>query len=482
MTTLRSLLRQGPGPRLAFLPSPNPESIAETLVAFANGEGGTVVLGVDPNGALGDPLMDEEATGALRAALALCCPPMRTEWQQQETQAGSIVLLRVERSSELHILADGRALVRHRRENRPLSPAELQMLVANKSLEEYETAVVTGSAREDLDEDVIDEYLEKRQQRNPRGALLPKTKLLQQIGAITEDGVPTISGMLLFGKEPQLFLPHSRAVFVKFADKQLERSFSPDERDVFDASADRSAEILPPRGAAGAFGYGRREEITGPLARIVERCWRVIWEEMDKKAVVKGLQREDQTEYPPFAVREALVNAVCHRDYRLRGSSIEIHMHADRMEIISPGGLPAYITIDNIVEEHYSRNPRLVNGLYQWGYIEELGLGVDRMIEDMVAAGHPPPLFDARSHRFSVTLQNRKDLDKIIPEWEQHMNARQLKAMQFVQAHGSITNRAYRQLCSHVGAETLRLDLVDLVNKKLLLKIGDKRGTRYILK
>ena len=135
-----------------------------------------------------------------------------------------------------------------------------------------------------------------------------------------------------------------------------------------------------------------------------------------------------------------------------------------------------------LVEEHYSRNPRLVNGLYQWGYIEELGLGVDRMIEDMVAAGHPPPLFNAKSHRFSVTLQNRKDLEQIIPEWEQHMNERQLKAMQFVQANGSISNRDYRQLCTHVGAETLRLDLVDLVDKKLLLKIGDKRGTRYILR
>ena len=476
MSDLRSLLRQGPGPQLAFLPSPNPDSLAETLVAFANGEGGTVVLGVDPAGGQGDRLADEEAAGALRAALALCRPPMRTAWQQEETHNGPIILLRVERSSELHILSDGRALVRHKRENRPLSPNELQMLVANRSMGEFETEEVAGAVREDLDEDVIDEYLEKRQQRNPRGTLLPKNRLLQQIGAITEEGVPTISGMLLFGKEPQLFLPHSRAVFVKFDDnRSTVKRIAP-------TNADRAEELLPLGGEAGSFGYGRREEITGPVARIVERGWRVIWEEMDKKAVVKGLQREDQTEYPPFAVREALVNAVCHRDYRLRGSSIEIHMQADRLEIISPGGLPAYITVDNIVEEHYSRNPRLVNGLYQWGYIEELGLGVDRMIEDMVAAGHPPPLFDARSHRFSVTLQNRRDLEKVIPEWEQHMNERQLKAMQYVQSHGSISNGDYRQLCTHVGAETLRLDLVDLVNKKLLLKIGDKRGTRYILR
>jgi ATP-dependent DNA helicase RecG len=157
-------------------------------------------------------------------------------------------------------------------------------------------------------------------------------------------------------------------------------------------------------------------------------------------------------------------------------------MYTDRLEIISPGGLPAYITVDNIVDEHYSRNPRVVNGLYQWGYIEELGLGVDRMIEDMVAAGHPPPVFDAQSHRFTVKLFNRKDPTKVIPQWEQNMNERQIKAMQFIQANGSITNRDYRDLCSHVGPESLRLDLADLVEKGLLLKIGDKRGTRYILK
>ncbi len=479
MSDLRSLVQREPGPRHAFLPRLNPDSLAETLVAFANGEGGTVILGVDSNGGQGDHLVGDEVEGALRAALALCRPPMRTEWQEEETQNGPVVMLRVDRSSELHILSDGRALVRRGSENRPLSPSELELLVGNRSMGEFETDVVPGSAREDLDEDVIDEYLERRQQRNPRGTLLPKNRLLQQIGATDSEGMPTVSGMLLFGKEPQLFLPHSRAVFVKFDDSPA--AFRTDERTRLSKSAGvEAAHYL--ESEAGSFGYGRREEITGPLARIVERGWRVIWEEMGKKAVVKGLQREDQTEYPPFAVREALVNAVCHRDYRLRGSSVEIHMRPDSLEIISPGGLPAYITIDNIVEEHYSRNPRLVNGLYQWGYIEELGLGVDRMIEDMVAAGHPPPLFDAKSHRFSVTLQNRKDLEKIIPEWEQHMNERQLKAMQYVQANGSISNRDYRQLCTHVGAETLRLDLVDLVNKKLLLKIGDKRGTRYILR
>ncbi|MCB0057891.1 MAG: hypothetical protein KDE45_12735, partial [Caldilineaceae bacterium] len=181
-------------------------------------------------------------------------------------------------------------------------------------------------------------------------------------------------------------------------------------------------------------------------------------------------------------VREALVNAVAHRDYRITGRSIEIRMYTDRMEITSPGGLPAHTTVDNLVEEHYSRNPRLVNGLYQWGYIEELGLGIDRMIEDMVNAGHPPPKFESPGHRFTVTLYNARDEARPPEPWENNMNERQLKALEYVQRNGSISNGDYRQLCQHVGPETLRLDLVDMVNRGVLLKIGDKRGTRYILK
>jgi ATP-dependent DNA helicase RecG len=448
---------QSPGHKLEYIAKPDPLSIAEALIAFANSDGGTVVLGMSPGGVPISPLLDEEATDALHAALRLCRPPVLTEWQTQEIADGSVIVLQVPRSDQLHSLDDGRVLIRRGANNQAVGADEQSTGMMGRLSGDFELEEVSGAARDDLDEDVIDDYLERRQARSPRSQILPKDKLLKQIGAVTSAGVPTVSGLLLFGREPQLFMPHSRAVFVKFSDTQ-------------------------PRGPEGAFGYGRREELTGPLPRIIDRAWRVIWEEMDKQAVVKGLQRQEQTEYPQAAVREALVNAVAHRDYRLTGRSIELRMYLDRLEITSPGGLPAHITVDNIVEEHYSRNPRLVNGLFQWGYIEELGLGVDRMIEDMVNAGHMPPEFDAKPHRFTVVLYNTRDPERVVQSWEHTMNDRQIKAMEYLQRNGSITNREYRELCSHVGAETLRLDLADLVSKGVLLKIGDKRGTRYILK
>jgi len=198
-------------------------------------------------------------------------------------------------------------------------------------------------------------------------------------------------------------------------------------------------------------------------------------------AVVVGLQREEQPEYPSFAVREALVNAIAHRDYRLSGRRVEIRMFEDRLEVISPGGLPGYITIDNIVDEHFSRNPRIVAGLFQWGYIEELGLGIDRMIEEMLQRGHPAPEFKATPYSFSVILRNVRER-RPSPPWERNMNERQMRALAHVREFGRITNRDYRAVCPNVSPESLRLDLADLVDKGLLLKVGDKRGTYYILK
>jgi ATP-dependent DNA helicase RecG len=452
-----SLQGQLPGQQLAFIPEPAPEQIAETLVAMANSDGGSVVIGVTAGGELGRLASVEDAADAVTAAQRLCRPPVKTDWRQEQVGDGLVVTLRVERSTEIHGMADGRVLQRRGVDNVPVEPAELERLITSRSLGEFELMPVPGARRDDFDEDVVDEYLEKRQKRNPGHTILPKDKLLQQIGALTQDRTPTVSGILLFGREPQLFLPHSRAIFVKFAD-------------------------TAPRGPDSSFGYGRREEFLGPLPRIVERAYRVIWEEMKRFSVVKGLQRHEETEYPWASVREALVNAVAHRDYRLTGRSIEIRMYTDRMEITSPGGLPAHITLDNLVEEHYSRNPRLVNGLHQWGYIEELGLGIDQMIEEMVKAGHPPPQFDAKSHRFSVILFNRRDTNRSVTPWEGTMNERQMKAIEFMRQGGSITNSDYRALCPEVGPESLRLDLADLVNRGILLKIGDKRGTRYILK
>ena len=473
----------GEGPRRAFVPTADAHVIAEHMVAFANTEGGIIFVGLEANG---EPTSTRATSHDIDRALAcadnLYNPPVVIEKCEQigiqstdrlpgEGSPGGdngerggpssqdpcpAYAIRVPRSTELHALADGRVLIRSGRVNRPLGGQEIQRLASAKNTGDFETEAVPGATIDDLSRAMIDEFLEKRAERTKRPDGGEINRLLAEIGAITPEGKPTVCGLLLFSEYPQRWLPQSGVVFAKFVGTTA-------------------------RGESGLAGYSRREELTGPVPRLIESTWNLVWSEMAISAVVKGLEREETFEYPQFAVREALVNAICHRDYRLRGRRIEVRMFSDRLEVISPGGLPGFITVENIKDEHFSRNPRLVGGLFHWGYIEELGLGIDRMIEVMEQAGHSPPQFDARPYSFAVALHNERKKPEL-PEWSRDTNHRQTRALQYIRETGSITNREYRGLIQAVSSETLRLDLVDLVDKGILTRIGAKKGTYYVLR
>jgi len=451
-------IQSGQGPRVAFFREAVVHPIAETLVAFANTEGGTVVIGLDDDGNPVDEKINRDLIeSSLHEVESVCNPPVVVgNLEQVETERGTIYTLRVPRSIELHALTDGRVLIRSGADNRPLGGQEILKLASAKSNGEFESEIITGTGKPQFSDKMLEEYLKKRIERTKRPPGEDLESLLKEIGAINENNTATMSGLLLFSDYPQQWLPQSSVVFVKFVGRA-------------------------PRGENGLAGYTRREELTGPLPRLIESAWNLIWSEMAVSAVVKGLEREETTEYPQFAVREAIVNAVCHRDYRIKGRRVEIRMYSDRLEVISPGGLPGFITVENIKDEHFSRNPRLVNGLFQWGYIEELGLGIDRMIEVMEKAGHRPPMFDARPYSFAVTLFNQRQ-EQEVPAWVRNTNHRQARALEYIRANGSITNREYRSLIDGVSAETLRLDLADMVEKGILVKLGSKKGTYYILK
>jgi ATP-dependent DNA helicase RecG len=455
MTKKRAL--EGPSQLVALLPEADPDSLAETMVAFANADGGTLYVGVDERGRPTGEVYPEDFDVVVHQAEQRCRPPIPVEWQQTEARGGAFVFTgHIRRSPELHALDDGRVLVRTGDENRPLSGDQVRQLATTRSAGDYEAEPVPGAERSDLDEDLLEEFVEKWVERQGRPLTRSLNELLKAQGWLTPKGQPTVAGILLFGKSPQIFVPRSGLTFVRFEGTEM-------------------------RGEGGAPGYGRRAEVDGPLPRIIKRTWEIIQEEIQVGAVVRDLEREEKWRYPPTAIREALVNAVAHRDYRLRGRAIEVRIFTDRLEVSSPGGLPGFITVDNIIDEHFSRNPRVVNGLFQWGYIEELGLGVDLMIEEMVNAGHEPPQFHETPFSFTVTFRSARPRR---PRRGQRlsMNERQAKALDYVQKNGRITNGEYQELCPDVSSETLRLDLVDLVEKGVLLKVGAKRGTYYILK
>jgi ATP-dependent DNA helicase RecG len=437
------------------MPEPSALPLAETLVAFANTEGGTVLLGVDEKGDVRGGLEMEDVDSVLRGALAWCRPIIRTEIDRIEDREGLAVAIVVSKGNELFSLVDGRFLARSSEGNIPLDAQRVLVMAASKASLDYEQEVVPGATWDDLAARVIDDYIAKRQESLGRKVGDTPQELLRSLGAVTPAGEITVAGILLFGKDPQAFLPQSGITYVRFAGKEPQ-----------------SHSLV-------------REDFAGALAEMVEQCWKVLLPQLRASAVVHGLKREEHYILPRDAIREAFVNAVSHREYQIRGRRVEIRQYDDRLEIISPGSLPAYITLDNMVEEHFSRNSRIVRGLYHWGLIEELGLGVDRMYSLMAQEGHPPPEFQATRDTVTATLRRglgiRPPLRFSGPQ-DERLNERQIKAIQFLRLNTRITNKDLRELCPDVTPETLRLDMADLVDKGVVIKIGDKRGTFYMLK
>ncbi len=456
MSSLTSIIRRG-SLYVDVMPEPSAKPLAETLVAFANTDGGTVLLGVDEKGEVRSDLFVEDVDNLLREAQKLCHPIIRVDMETIEERGGLAVAIVVPKGNDLYSVTDGRFLVRTSAGNVPMDARHVMYMAASKASLDYEQEIVRDATWEDLDPKIIEDYIARRQERLGRKIGETAKEQLRSLGVITPASDITVAGILLFGKDPQAFLPQSGITYVRFAGKEPQ------------------AQTLV------------REDFTGPLAKMIEECWKVLLPQLRGSAVVRGLKREEHYILPLDAIREALVNAVSHREYRLRGRRVEIRQFDDRLEIISPGSLPAYITVDNMVEEHFSRNSRIVRGLYQWKLIEELGLGVDRMYSLMTQEGHPQPEFVAPSDSSSVTVVLRRGVGirpplRFAGAEDERLNERQIRAIQFLRENARITNKDLRDLCPEVTAETLRLDMADLVDKGIVIKIGDKRGTFYMLK
>ncbi|MHB0856971.1 MAG: ATP-binding protein [Anaerolineae bacterium] len=456
---LSALIARGRGPMVEFLPDPDADRLAEQIVSFANAIGGTIVVGMDAQGRV-YPDAAEYLEPAMARALRRCVPALAAgdlpEWQAEDTPKGQVVTITV-KPTAYQVSLDGiESFVRSGANNVRLSTEQVERSARDKTPLAIEDDSVAGATLADLDDDILDEYQRNRIRRSPRGESFTRNELLRDAGAIDASGHLTVAGLLLFGRHPQRFIPQAGVVIVRFRGTSVRDAVASGER------------------------YSRRVEVVGPLARLVERSWEVLYEEISRQSTTEGLQRRESHEYPPEAVREAFVNAICHRDYAITGQRVEVRLFDDRMEIMSPGGLPGHITIDNILEEHYSRNPRLVRGLYQWGYIEELGQGIDIIYEAMQRDHHPSPGLRDTGRSFTVTLHNA--VDPVVRQFGGLLSERQMRALSYLQIHDRISNGQYQALCPEVTPESLRLDLRDLVEKGILLKVGDKRGTFYVRK
>lgn len=343
--------------------------LAKELVAFANLSGGRVLLGVENDGSISGitrPDLEEWVMNACRDKIRPAIIPFFETLRDVEP-GKDVAIVRVTRGFDVHSLwhkTSNKYYIRVGSQSREASTEELARLFQQRGTVRAELRPVSGATLEDLDRRRLRDYFSSiRQQDVPADnqetawqALLINTEIM------IEEGV-TVGGILLFGKTPNRFLPHAGIDAAAFLG--TEKDYAARERTTL------RGPMTPLFDASGALVENG----------LVEQALDFVRRNTPMTAKIENGRRVEKPTYSPEVLREAIVNAIIHRDYLLSSTDIELSIYSDRLEVISPGRLPNGITPDRMRAGcRASRNQVLKDVMRDYLYMEHMGMGIPRKI------------------------------------------------------------------------------------------------------
>jgi len=428
------------------------KKILEALSAFSNCNGGSVIVGIDEKGHvkgidIGGNTIENLANDIKRNTDPPLFPSINIEIFEEK----KIIFIEVKESPIKPVFAFDRAFRRVGKTNQRLTSGEIRELSRFGVGYCYSAQTVENATIDDISTDSIKEFVEGAKER--RGWSIDytdKAEFMIRMGLINKQGV-TIAAILLFGKEPQRFVIQSESRCGRF------RGIEPLDFEDFDVI---EGDII--------------NQVDG-LTKSIKKNLKLAVEIGDKS------ERIERWEYPLSAIREGIINAVCHRDYG-ESSNVQVRIFDDRLEIWSPGKLPPGITIEKLKGEHESipPNPLIAKPFFLKGYIENWGTGTNRIIRECKEYGLPEPEFRETGTSFVVTFRK----DKLSKEYLRHLrlNSNQVNTVFYLKQNDEITNSEYQKL-NGVSKPTATRELSALVEKGIIERKGSTgRGTIYTLK
>jgi ATP-dependent DNA helicase RecG len=446
-TRLAILLAEGESENVEFKESLDEEAF-ETIAAFANASGGTLLIGVADNATVKGVTLGKETIRdwTNRIAQATHIHPRLTRL----AHAGkTVVAIQVTESALKPIPCRGRYFKRVGKSNRQMSDDDLTRAVLEKVGMTWDQVVEPRATLKDLNPEQLRRF---RKLCNLKGRrTIPDedddATVLTKLGLVRE-GQLTRAAVLLFAKEPQRFYPSAFVKIGRFRPPTL----IVDDREIYGTLLDQVDDVMR---------YFRehlqtRFEFTGEVAR------EVIWE------------------YPLEALRETITNAACHRDY-LENMHSQVRWYDDQIVFFNAGGLPAPLHLEDLKKPHPSvpRNRKIAEMFFYLGWIEQWGRGIQKIVSECTAAGLPEPIFEERTGGLWVTFHQDILTEEHLRSLE--LNERQIKAVLYVKVQGRITNREYQTL-NNVAKPSATRDLVDLATRGLFRMVGrGKRDLHYVL-
>ncbi|HQJ50904.1 MAG TPA: ATP-binding protein [Anaerolineae bacterium] len=357
--------------------------------------------------------------------------------------------------------------------NRRMTDYEIFGYISNRSQPQFDRQPIAEAGLADLDTVAVESYMSKLKVARPNlwqrlhmeDMLLPDQLCATDIAA-RENGTlrPTLAGLLCFGVWPQRLLPSLMLTFVRYPGTTTDERGPRRQRFLDSARFD------------------------GPLPQVVEDAVRRVAANMQQSTLVEGIFHRTLPEYPEEAIREAVVNAVAHRDYSpmARGSQIRVQMFADRLEVQSPGGLFGAVNEENLEDAQSTRNQLLVRFLEELGMVENRGSGIRAMLAAMREAHLEPPRFvDGRSF-FQVTFRNVSLMRPEAVKWLNQfggypLSDNQRMALVYLRNNGQMTNSDYRRLNNVADTIQATRELKKMVDQGLIEMHATRRWATYSL-
>lgn len=343
------------------------KEIAHQISAMANASGGVIAVGIEDNGDITG--VTDERENKLRQVpidFLRTIPNYQVEILLAENGEKVFLFHVAPMPDEVIKGKDGEAYLRVGDTSRKLNAEQLLELEYSKGIRSYETQVVNDASIDDLDLGLIQEYCQilNLNVSSPWDILKARGLIKGKEG----NWIVTVAAILLFGKIPTQFLPSARVRFLRYEGTAA--------------------------GVGSEFNVVKDITIEKPLHYLITEGKQLIASQMREfQQLGKDGKFRRIPEYPEFAWLEGLVNAVTHRDYSIAGEYIRVTMYDDRIEFLSPGKLPSIVTVENIQNTRFSRNPLIARVLSDFGWVRELNEGVKRIYTDMQSYFLEPPIF-----------------------------------------------------------------------------------------
>jgi ATP-dependent DNA helicase RecG len=436
----------------------SPEAVARVVSAFLNAKGGQLIIGIGEDGELLGVKDAKTLADRLSRQLAeFITPPALWHVEVLPIENRNFVVVEVAEGPDKPYVSNGTILIRRGERDVPANRDEITRLITDRSItgNRWERQVIMGAELEDLDLRLVTDTARTAFESGRwAGNVTDPEEFLANHGLL-ESGRVTNGAVILFGKSPTRFLPQARVRVVEMPGGKTGDEYDFDQ--MFDSCILRLVDEIEPIITA---------RIGGVSSRFVDDSW----------------ERKDRILYPPKAIREAILNAIIHRDYRMSGS-ILISILPSELRVTNPGGLPDGLKPADLRREHPSIpvNPDIAHIAYLRRLIDKVGRGTQKIIESCKERKLKPPQWTSSPLETTLTFFGPSGVQRG-PATAYSLSPRQTNILEILRQHSPCSAHSLEGLINeNVTSRTIRMDLKNLVDYGLVAVSGQARSSVYVL-